>query len=55
LRLELYSDKKEVIQDMTINPPKALLDPAGSMDFEIRLPLPQLDNAKGGFAVVWSS
>lgn len=55
LRLELYSDKKEVIQDMTVSAPKTLLDPAGTVDFEIRLPLLQLDAAKGGFAVVWSS
>ena len=33
--------------------PAALLDPAASASFEIRLELPQLNLAKGGYAVVW--
>lgn len=53
LRLELYNEKKEVIQSETIPAPVGLLDPAGSSEFEIRLELPQLSLAKGGYAVVW--
>jgi hypothetical protein len=53
LRLELYNEKKEVIQAETAPAPAALLDPADSASFEIRLELPQLTLAKGGYAVVW--
>jgi hypothetical protein len=53
IRLELYNEKKEVIQAKTAAAPAALLDPAGSASFEIRLELPQLSLAKGGYAVVW--
>jgi hypothetical protein len=53
LRLELYNEKREVIQAETANTPAALLDPAASAEFEIRLELPQLALAKGGYAVVW--
>jgi hypothetical protein len=53
LRLELYNERKEVIQSEAVSAPAALLDPGGSSNFEIRLELPQLDLAKGGYAVVW--
>ncbi len=53
LRLELYNEKREVIQAQTAKPPAGLLDPAASAEFEIRLELPQLSQAKGGYAVVW--
>ncbi len=53
IRLELYNEKKEVIQMETALAPAALLDPAASASFEIRLELPQLNLAKGGYAVVW--
>lgn len=53
LRLELYNEKREVIQAETTGAPAALLDPAASAEFEIRLELPQLSLAKGGYAVVW--
>jgi len=54
LRLELYNEKKEVVQDSAANAPVGLLDPSGSVEFEIRMELPQLNAAKGGYAVVWA-
>ena len=53
LRLELYSEKKEVIQDTTLPPTTGILDPGASIEFEIRLELPQLKLAKGGYGLVW--
>jgi len=53
LKLELYNEKKEVIQDAPGAAPTALLDPKGSVEFEIRMELPQIAAAKGGYAVVW--
>jgi hypothetical protein len=53
LRLELYNEKKEVIQDSSAKAPTGLLDPNGSVEFEVRMELPQLSAAKGGYAVVW--
>ena len=53
LRLELYNEKKEVIQDSSANAPVGLLDPNGSVEFEIRMELLQLSQAKGGYGVVW--
>lgn len=53
LRLELYNDKKEVIQDSSAPAPTGVLDPNGSVEFDIRMELPQLSAAKGGYAVVW--
>ncbi len=53
LRLQLYNEKKEVIQDSTANAPVGILDPNGSSEFEIRMELPQLNLAKGGYGVVW--
>ena len=53
LKLELYTEKKEVIQDASIKAPVGLLDPNGSVEFEIRMELPQLSLAKGGYGVVW--
>ena len=54
LRLELYNEKKEVIQDAPGAAPVALLDPKASVEFEIRMELPQIAAAKGGYAVVWA-
>ena len=54
LRLELYNEKKEVSQDAPGAAPTALLDPKGSVEFEIRMGLPQIAAAKGGYAVVWA-
>ena len=53
LRLELYNEKKEVIQDAATKAPVGLLDPNGSVEYEIRMVLPQLNLAKGGYGVVW--
>jgi len=53
IRLELYNEKREVIQAQTAPAPAALLDPGASSEFVIRLELPQLSLAKGGYAVVW--
>ncbi|MCA0199492.1 MAG: zinc-ribbon domain-containing protein [Proteobacteria bacterium] len=55
LRLELYNEKHEVIQSEAAAAPAALLDPAASSEFVIRLELPQLNLAKGGYAVVWDT
>ena len=54
LKLELYNEKKEVLQDAPGAAPTALLDPKGSVEFEIRMELPQIAAAKGGYAVVWA-
>ncbi len=53
LRLELYDAKVAVIQDSSLKAPIGLLDPGATVDFEIRLELPQLNMATGGYAVVW--
>ena len=53
LRLELYNEKKEVIQDSSAPAPAGVLDPGASVGFDIRMELPQLSAAKGGYAVVW--
>ncbi len=53
LKLELYNEKKEVIQDSNLKAPVGILDPQGSVEFEIRMELPQLSQAKGGYGVVW--
>ena len=34
--------------------PKGLLDPGASVEFEVRMELPQLAAAKGGYGVVWA-
>jgi hypothetical protein len=54
LRLELYNEKHEVIQDADAKACAALLDPRGTCEFEVRLELPQIAAAKGGYAVVWA-
>ena len=54
LRLELYNEKREVIQASGAKAPVGLLDPNGSVEFEIRMELPQLNLAKGGYGVVWA-
>lgn len=53
LRLELYNEKKETIQNAAAVAPVGLLNPLDSKEFEVRLELPQLNPAKGGYAVVW--
>lgn len=53
LRLELYNERKEAIQDSSAPPPAGVLDPGASVEFDIRMELPQLSAAKGGYAVVW--
>jgi hypothetical protein len=55
LSLQLYNEKKEVIQDVSAAPPSGVLDPGGSVEFDIRLELPDLTAAKGGYAVVWQA
>jgi hypothetical protein len=54
LKLELYNEKHEVIQDAGAKACAALLDPRGTCEFEVRLELPQITAAKGGYAVVWA-
>jgi len=54
LKLELYNEKHEVIQDAGVKACAALLDPRGTCDFEVKLELPQVAAAKGGYAVVWA-
>jgi hypothetical protein len=54
LSLQLYNDKREVIQDAGTPAPTGLLDPGASIEFEARLELPQLSAAKGGYGVVWA-
>jgi predicted Zn finger-like uncharacterized protein len=54
LKLELYNEKHEVIQDAGAKACAALLDPRGTCEFEVKLELPQVAAAKGGYAVVWA-
>ena len=54
LSLQLYNEKREVIQDSGAPAPKGLLDPGASVEFEVRMELPQLAAAKGGYGVVWA-
>ena len=54
LKLELYNEKREVIQDADAKACSALLDPKASCEFEVRLELPQMAAAKGGYAIVWA-
>ncbi len=54
LKLQLYNQKKEVIQDADGAAPATLLDPGATVEFEVRMPLPQITAAKGGYAVVWN-
>ena len=54
LKLELYNEKREVIQDASANACSALLDPKASCEFEVRMELPQMAAAKGGYAIVWA-
>lgn len=53
-KLELYNEKREVIQDAAAKGCSALLDPKASCEFEVRLELPQMSAAKGGYAIVWA-
>jgi hypothetical protein len=54
LKLELYNEKREVIQDADAKACSALLDPKASCEFELRMELPQMAAAKGGYAIVWA-
>lgn len=54
LKLELYNEKKEVIQDADAKACSALLDPKASCEFELRMELPQMAAAKGGYGIVWA-
>jgi predicted Zn finger-like uncharacterized protein len=54
LRLELYDQRDEVIQTSTGATASALLDPGGTVEFEVRMELPQLDAAQG-YKIVWDS
>ena len=53
LSLQLINEKKEVIQANDPASPTPMLNPGQSVEFEVRLELPQLDRAKG-FQVVWA-
>ena len=54
LRLELFDQQDEVIQDVTTSTATALLDPGGTVEYELRMQLPQLDAAEG-YRVVWDN
>jgi hypothetical protein len=52
MSLQLVNEKKEVIQSAEASPPAPLLNPGQSVEYELKLELPQLDRAKD-FQVVW--
>ena len=54
LKLELYDQKHQVIQDAGAKACAALLDPGGTCQFELKMELPQMAAAKGGYGVVWA-
>jgi len=54
LRLELYDQRNEVIQDASTSTRTSLLDPGATVQFEFRLELPRLDEAQG-YRIVWET
>ena len=54
LRLELFDQRDEVIQDVTGSTARSLLDPGAAVEFELRMELPQLDAAQG-YRIVWDN
>jgi hypothetical protein len=53
LRLELYNDRKEILQSVTTNPCATILSPGGACSYQVRIRLPDTGGAKPNFAVVW--
>ncbi len=54
LRLELFDQRDDVIQDAEATTATSLLDPGSTVEFELRMQLPQLDAAQG-YRVVWDN
>ncbi len=54
MKLQLLNEAKEVIQESEMPPPKTLLDPNESVEAELRLELPDMARATGGFRVTWA-
>ena len=54
LRLELFNQADEVIQDSVASTAMEKLSPGGTVEFELRMVLPQLDAAQG-YRVVWDT
>lgn len=52
MSLQLINEKKEVIQSSEADAPTPMLNPGQSIEYELRLELPQLDRAKD-YQVVW--
>ena len=53
LRLQLIDAKNEVVQEVTSAAPKSSLDPGASVDYELKLELPDMGKAKS-VIVSWS-
>ncbi|MCA9270316.1 MAG: hypothetical protein KDA41_17665, partial [Planctomycetales bacterium] len=52
MKLQLLNEKNEVIQESDNDPPAAMLTPGGSVEYEVRLELPEMDRASR-YVVVW--
>lgn len=53
LRLELYSDKEDVLLSSSSNACAIVLPPGAACSYQVRIRLPESDGAKPKFAVVW--
>jgi hypothetical protein len=52
LRLQIVDATNAVVQEVKSAPPKPSLDPGASVDFELRLQLPEMGKAKN-VIVAW--
>jgi hypothetical protein len=54
MKLQLLNERSEVIQESDTPAPAPLLNPGESVEVELRLELPQMDKAKGGYRMAWA-
>lgn len=54
MKLQLLNERNEVIQESDTPPPSALLNPGESAEVELRLELPDMARAKGGYRMAWA-
>jgi hypothetical protein len=54
LKLQLLNERQEVLQEVEAQASTPLLNPGESVEVELRLELPDMVAAKGGYRVAWS-
>jgi hypothetical protein len=54
MKLQLLNERNEVIQESDTSPPSALLNPGETAEVELRLELPDMARAKGGYRMAWA-